>query len=148
MTTIMGDLTTARADGSFPQLMASLARTDVLVLGDWVLSMLTAMEASDLLEIIDDRYNLRSTIVTSLLAVEDWHATIADPSMADVILDRLVHNAHKIALAERGIDEEADEWTEGIGRVRFMTGTPAWLGSGGQRGRAEWSISMRNQWPI
>lgn len=98
MTRLIGDLTTAKADGSFPQLMTGLARTDVLILDDWGLSTLTAVEARDLLEIVDDRYNLRSTIVASQLPVEDWHATIADPSVADAILDRLVHNAHKIAL--------------------------------------------------
>lgn len=95
---LIGDLGLAKADGSYPRLMAKLAKTDLLVLDDWGLSPLGAGEARDLLEVMDDRYQNRSTAVASQLPIEDWHATIPDPSVADAILDRLVHNAHKLNL--------------------------------------------------
>ncbi len=95
---LIGDLGLAKADGSYPRLMAKLAKTDLLLLDDWGLSSLGAGEARDLLEVMDDRYQNRSTAVASQLPTEDWHATIADPSVADAILDRLVHNAHKLNL--------------------------------------------------
>lgn len=95
---LVGDLALARADGSYPRLMARLAKTDLLVLDDWGLAALAAGEARDLLEVIDDRCTTRSTIVASQLPVEHWHATMAAPSIADAVLDRLVHTAHKIHL--------------------------------------------------
>ncbi|MDI6773442.1 MAG: IS21-like element helper ATPase IstB [bacterium] len=95
---LVGDLALARADGSYPRLMARLAKTDLLVLDDWGLAVLAAGEARDLLEVIDDRCTTRSTLVASQLPVEHWHATMAAPSIADAVLDRLVHTAHKIHL--------------------------------------------------
>lgn len=92
------DLAIARADGSYPRLAAQLARTHVLVLDDWGIAPMTAPEARELLDIIDERYQAQSTIVASQLPVDHWHATIADPSVADAILDRLIHHSHKLVL--------------------------------------------------
>jgi len=74
------------------------ARTDVIVLDDWELAKLTAAQRRDLLEILDDRHDRRSTLITSQLPVEHWHKIIGDPTLADAILDRLVHNAYRIEL--------------------------------------------------
>lgn len=95
---LVGELAIARADGSYPQLMARLAKTDLLVLDDWGLVSLTVSEARDLLEVVDDRCHIRSTLIASQLPIEDWHSTLPDPSVADAILDRLVHTAHKLNL--------------------------------------------------
>jgi DNA replication protein DnaC len=91
-------LAMARADGSYPRVLAKLARTSVLILDDLGLAALTDSERRDLLEVIEDRHGSASTIITSQLPVEHWHEVIGDPTIADAILDRLVHNAHKINL--------------------------------------------------
>ena len=75
-----------------------MALTDVLVIDDWAMAPLTETERRDFLEICDDRYQTRSTILTSQVPVANWHAQIGDPTSADSILDRLVHNAHRIDL--------------------------------------------------
>jgi DNA replication protein DnaC len=96
---LLAELEIARGDGRYPKLMRQLAKVDVLVLDDWGLeSGLSDRQRRDLLEILDDRYGTRSTLVTSQLPVEHWHESIGDPTLADAILDRLVHNAHRIAL--------------------------------------------------
>lgn len=93
------ELEIARGDGRYPRLMSMLTRVDVLLLDDWGLEGgITDRQRRDLLEVLDDRYASRSTIVTSQLPVESWHQHIGDPTLADAILDRLVHNAHRIAL--------------------------------------------------
>ena len=92
------ELLLAKGDGRYIKLMAQFAKTDVLILDDWGLNKFNDEQRRDLLEILDDRHNLRSTIVTSQLPVKLWHETIDDPTLADAILDRLVHNAHKIQL--------------------------------------------------
>jgi len=78
--------------------MTALAKTDVLILDDWGLAPLSDDNRRDLLELLEDRYDCRATIVTSQLSVEHWHEAIGEPTLADAILDRLVHNAYKIAL--------------------------------------------------
>ena len=88
----------AHADGSFPRLLERLARTDVLVLDDFALTPLSDSQRRDLLEICDDRFNLRSLVLTSQLPPPSWHAQLGDPTMADSILDRIVHVAHCFAL--------------------------------------------------
>jgi DNA replication protein DnaC len=93
------DLAIARADGSFPNLLARIARIDVLVVDDWAMSPLSDSERRDFLEICDDRYSTRSTVLTSQVPITHWHDQIGDPTVADSILDRLVHNAHRIDLA-------------------------------------------------
>jgi DNA replication protein DnaC len=92
------DLALARADGSLDKLLTKLARVDVLVVDDWAMSSLSENERRDFLEICDDRYQTRSTILTSLIPVAHWHERIGEPTLADSILDRVVHNAYKIEL--------------------------------------------------
>ncbi len=95
---LLEELTIARGDGRYPKVMASLAKVDVLILDDWGLALLNDEQRRDLLEMLDDRYQARSTIITSQLPVATWHDTLGDPTLADAILDRLVHNAHLINL--------------------------------------------------
>ena len=78
--------------------MARLAKTELLILDDFGLAPLSALEARDLLEVIDERVLSRSTVIASQLPVEHWHGAISDPTLADAILDRLIHHAHKIQL--------------------------------------------------
>jgi len=95
---LLADLTTARADGSYPRLLGHLARTEVLILDDWGLVPISVTESRDLLEVIDDRSQTRSTIVASQLPIETWYSVIGDATVADAILDRLIHGAHKLLL--------------------------------------------------
>ena len=95
---LLSELATAKADGRYAKLLASLARTDVLVLDDWCLHPMTDSHRRDLLEILEDRYGSRSTLVTSQLPVTTWHDAISDATLADAVLDRLVHNAYEIKL--------------------------------------------------
>ena len=92
------NLATARADGSHTKLLYQLGRVDLLIVDDWAMAPLTEAERRDFLEICDTRYQMRSTMLTSQLPVASWHAHIGDPTIADSILDRLVHNAHRIEL--------------------------------------------------
>ena len=96
---LLEDLALAHADGRYPKLMTSLARTDLLVLDDWGLAPLSDADRRELLEILEDRHELRSTLVTSQLPVDTWHEAIDHPTLADAILDRLVHNAYRVALS-------------------------------------------------
>jgi DNA replication protein DnaC len=100
-------LALAHGDGRHARLLKSLARVDLLILDDWGLASMTAERRRDLLEIIDDRHGRGSTIVTSQLPVEHWHDIIGDPTIADAILDRLVHNAHKLALKGESLRKAA-----------------------------------------
>jgi DNA replication protein DnaC len=95
---LLQSLSLARGDGSYAKQMSRLARTDVIILDDWGLEPLTAEHRRDLLEILEDRHGSRSTIVTSQIPVEKWHEIIGDPTLADAILDRLVHGAYKFKL--------------------------------------------------
>lgn len=95
---LLQDMAIAKGDGRYPKLLATLAKTDVLILDDWGLAKLTAEQRRDLLEILEDRHGTRSTLVTSQFSIEKWHDVIGDPTLADAILDRLVHNAYKINL--------------------------------------------------
>ena len=92
-------LALARGDGRYGRLLKALGRVQVLILDDWGLSVLTGPERRDLLEILDDRHGRSSTIVTSQVPVDAWHDLIGDPTLGDAILDRLVHNAHRLQLA-------------------------------------------------
>jgi DNA replication protein DnaC len=92
------DLALARADGSLRALLGRWSRIDVLIVDDWAMAPLSESERRDFLEVCEDRYQLRSTILTSQLPVAQWHAQIGDPTVADSILDRLVHNAHRIEM--------------------------------------------------
>lgn len=93
------ELRGAHADGSYMRLTSRLAATDLLILDDWGMETLQASEYRDLLEILDDRLGKGSTLITSQFPVDLWHDTIGNPTVADAILDRLVHNAHKIEMS-------------------------------------------------
>jgi DNA replication protein DnaC len=95
---LLNEIAVARADGSYPRLLSRIAKTDVLVLDDWGLAPLGDQERRDMLEVLEDRTGSGSTIVTSQLAVKAWHEYIGEPTIADAVLDRLVHNAHRIEL--------------------------------------------------
>jgi DNA replication protein DnaC len=92
------DLAQARADGSLGRLLESIALTDVLLVDDFAMASLSDDERPSFLEVCDDRYGRRSTVLTSQLPVDSWHAQIGDPTIADSILDRLVHNAYPCRL--------------------------------------------------
>ena len=92
------NLSLARADGSLQGMLRKIARTDVLVVDDWAMHPMSEIERRDFLEICDERYEHRSTVLTSQLPIAQWHKQIGDPTIADSILDRLVHNAYRIEL--------------------------------------------------
>lgn len=96
---LLQSLELARADGSYPQLLRSLARTQLLIFDDWLRDPLSRSQAQDLLEILDDRYGRSSTLVSTQVPVTEWHSRIPDPTLADSILDRLVHNAYRLNLS-------------------------------------------------
>ena len=95
---LLHDLNLARADGRYLKVMTGLAKTDLLLLDDWGLAPLTESQRRDLLELVEDRHNLKSTLITSQMPVDHWHELIGDPTLADAILDRLIHNAHRLPL--------------------------------------------------
>lgn len=97
-TRLFEELALAHADGTYPALLSRLARVDVLVVDDWGLAPPKDIERRDLLEILEDRYQSRSTVITSQLPVEKWHDYLADPTVADAICDRVVHGAHRLKL--------------------------------------------------
>ena len=98
MPRLLEELALAHADGSYTRLLGRLAKIDVLILDDWGLAPLRDQERRDLLEIFDDRHAARSAIITSQIPVEKWHDYVGDPTIADALLDRVVHNAHRIKL--------------------------------------------------
>jgi DNA replication protein DnaC len=100
---MLTELLTARGDGRLPSLMAAWARVGVLVIDDFGLQPLTVQQAADLLEVIEDRVQRRSTIVTSQLPLALWHEALGEPTLADAILDRLLHDAHRIELSGESI---------------------------------------------
>jgi DNA replication protein DnaC len=95
---LFASLALARGDGRYARLMRQLARVNLLILDDWGPEPLTAEQRRDLLEIVEDRYQTGSLIITSQVPVEHWYEIVGDPTLADAILDRLVHNAHRIEL--------------------------------------------------
>lgn len=107
---LLTELEIARGDGRYPRLMRQLAKVDVLVLDDWGLENgLNDRQRRDLLELLDDRYASRATVVTSQFPVEHWHQALGDPTLADAILDRLVHNAHRIKLQGKSMRQQTAE---------------------------------------
>jgi DNA replication protein DnaC len=95
---LFADLALARGDGRYARLMRALGGVKLLILDDWGLEPLGAEQRRDLLEIVEDRYGRGATLVTSQVPVDRWHDLIGDPTLADAILDRIVHNAHRIQL--------------------------------------------------
>ena len=98
MPRLFEDMAMARLDGRFPRLVDKLARVQLLVLDDWGTHGLSDQQRLDLLELFEERYQRRSTIITAQLPVSGWHSMIGEPTIADAILDRIVHNAHRIEL--------------------------------------------------
>jgi DNA replication protein DnaC len=95
---LLQSLELAHADGSYPQLLRTLARTHLLVFDDWLRDPLSRSQARDLLEILDDRYGRSATMVVTQVPVTEWHIRIPDPTLSDAVLDRLIHNAYRLEL--------------------------------------------------
>ena len=106
------ELSIAKGDGRYAKLMRTLAKTDLLVLDDFGAAPLSDEHRHDLLEILDDRYGVLSTLVTSQYPHENWHELIGDPTLADAILDRLVHNAYKINLRGESMRKQQKQLTQ------------------------------------
>ena len=111
---LLQELTQAKADGSYTKLLRQLSRTTVLILDDWGLEPLQPAHRHDLLEILDDRHDNSSTVVISQLPIDQWYVSIGDNTLADAILDRLMHNAHKIKLLLNGEDSMRKRYAENI----------------------------------
>lgn len=103
---LFGELQVAHGDGSYARRMTQLAKLDLLLIDDFAISPMGAAERNDLLELLDDRVGSRSTLITSQLPVKSWHAYLDDPTLADAILDRIVHSSHKIELKGQSLREK------------------------------------------
>jgi len=99
MPRLLHELSVARADGSYAKLLARIAKTDLLVIDDWGIAPLGDQERRDVLEVLEDRHGSTSTVVASQVPVDAWHKYVGDPTVADAILDRIVHNAHHLKLS-------------------------------------------------
>ncbi len=95
-------LRVAHGDGSYIKFLKTLAKASLIVLDDWGLTALSTQDRADLLEILDDRVNTGSTLIASQLPVDTWHSYLGEPTVADAILDRLVHHSHRIELKTQG----------------------------------------------
>jgi DNA replication protein DnaC len=100
-------LSMAHGDGQYAKLLRTLSRVDLLILDDWGPEVLTAQQRRDLLEIVEDRYNARSLLITSQIPVKQWYDIIGNPTLADAILDRIVHNAYRIELMARACEKQS-----------------------------------------
>lgn len=109
---LLESLSIAHGDGRFPRVVQQLAKTDLLVLDDWGLEKMNLSQRNDLLEIMEDRHGLRSTLITSQLPISQWHKAIGDATLADAILDRILHNSHKIKLKGESMRKTMSEITE------------------------------------
>lgn len=107
------ELTQAKADGSYQKLLAQIAKTQLLLVDDWGLEKLNAAHRNDLMEIMDDRHGLKSTIMISQLPTDQWYAAIGDNTLADAILDRLMHNAHRLPLTGESMRKKLGKLTDG-----------------------------------
>jgi len=106
------ELTQAKADGSYHKLLKQLAKVHLLLIDDWGLEALTAAHRNDLMEIMDDRHGQTSTLVISQLPTDQWYASIGDNTLADAILDRLMHNAHRLQLKGESMRKILAQLTE------------------------------------
>ncbi len=106
---LFDELQVAHGDGSFARRLTQLAKLDLLVIDDFAISPIGAAERNDLLEVLDDRIGSRSTLITSQLPVKAWHTYLDDPTLADAILDRVVHSSHKIELKGKSLRETAED---------------------------------------
>jgi DNA replication protein DnaC len=98
----------AHGDGSYPRLMNQLANIDLLILDDWAIQKMAPAQRRDMMEIIEDRHGLKSTLIASQLPVEHWHEYIGEATLADAILDRLLHNAHRLSLRGESMRKKTD----------------------------------------
>ena len=98
MSRLLQKLALSQADGSYPKLLNSLAKAQLLILDDWLRSPLSKSQTNDILEIIEDRYKLSSTILATQIPVAEWHERMANPTLADAIMDRVIHNAYRLEL--------------------------------------------------
>ena len=121
---LLEELALARADGRYLKLMAHVTKVDVLVLDDWGLAILDDERRRDLLELLDERYQSRSTVITSQLPMAHWHEALGDATLADAILDRLVHHAHPITLTGESLRKVKGSLTraEGLESVPMAPG--------------------------
>ncbi len=127
---LFADLELAHGDGRFTKLFRLLTRVDLLILDDWGPDRLSAGQRRDLMEIVEDRYGSGSTLITSQLPVEAWHEVIGEPTFADAILDRLVHNAYRLNL--KGPSMRKDE-AEMAGIDASENGATTKNGKGGRK---------------
>ena len=111
-TRLFESLTMSHGDGSYLKLINQIAKTDLLIIDDWGLETLTQSQRNDLLEIMEDRHGSKSTIVTSQLPTTEWHTYIGDVTLADAILDRLLHNAHRLKLKGESMRKAMSSSTE------------------------------------
>ncbi len=111
---LLEDLSIAHGDGRFSKLILQLAKTDVLLLDDWGLEKLSPGQRNDLLEIMEDRHGSKSTLITSQLPINQWHQSIGDATLADAILDRLLHNAHKVKLKGESMRKMMSDFKDDI----------------------------------
>ena len=95
---LLQEMKVSRADGSYIKLLSKLSKVKLLIIDDWGIDLLDEMQRRDILEIFEDRHQLRSTIITAQVPVDKWHEVIGEPTIADAILDRIVHNAYQIKL--------------------------------------------------
>ena len=109
---LFDELALARADGTYARLLTRLARADVLVIDDWAMAPIKDQERRDLLEVMEDRYGLRSTVLTSQIPPQLWHEHLGDPTHADAICDRILHNSHRIVLKGPSRRKERDQKTQ------------------------------------
>ena len=109
---LLQDLFISKGDGRYGKLLKSISKTDLLLLDDWGMSKITSEQSRDLLEIIDDRHALRSTLITSQFPVDHWHELIEDPTLADAILDRVIHDAYKINLKGESMRKKKSKLTQ------------------------------------
>jgi DNA replication protein DnaC len=110
---LFDELAQARADGTYPHMLRRLAKVQILILDDFGLEILGAPQRKELLEVLDDRHGVSSTVITSQLDPKEWHAVIADPTIADAICDRVVHNAHRLKLDGDSIRKTGNGLTNG-----------------------------------
>ena len=113
MSRLLQKLTLSQADGSYAKLLNSLAKAQLLIIDDWLRTPLTKSQTHDLLEIIEDRCKVSSTILATQVPVEDWHERMANPTLADAILDRVVHNAYRLELKGESMRKKRSNLTQG-----------------------------------
>jgi DNA replication protein DnaC len=122
---LFDELQVAHGDGSFARRLVQLAKLDLLVIDDFAISPMGPAERNDLLELLDDRIGTRSTLITSQLPVESWHEVIGEPTFADAILDRLVHNAYRLALDGPSMRDPKTSKSDTTGPVTEMADATA-----------------------